>query len=142
MAAIMALDEDREGPTVEITSDADVVRVRQLVRAFAAQAGMTLVDQTKLITAASELARNTLIHGGGGTATMELTRDAARTGVRVVFTDTGPGIPDLSLALTDGWTSGSGLGLGLSGSRRLVDKFEIDTEVDRGTRILIVKWGR
>jgi serine/threonine-protein kinase RsbT len=133
---------DLEGQVVEIGSDADVVRVRQVVRSLAAQAGLTLVDQTKLITAASELARNTLIHGGGGCATMAVRRDTRRSGVAVVFIDQGPGIPDLDLALQDGWTSGSGLGLGLSGSRRLVDHFEIATVPGEGTRVEIVKWGR
>jgi serine/threonine-protein kinase RsbT len=131
-----------EAQTVEIATDADVVRVRQMARALAARAGLSLVDQTKLITAASELARNTLIHGGGGTATLDLSQNGARSGVQAVFSDHGPGIPDVSLALQDGWTSGSGLGLGLSGSRRLVDKFELDTEVGQGTTVLIVKWGR
>jgi serine/threonine-protein kinase RsbT len=133
---------DGPGEVVEIAADADVVRVRQVARTFATKAGLSLVDQTKLITAASELARNTLIYGGGGSATLELTRENSRSGVCIVFTDEGPGIADLQLAMQDGWTSGSGLGLGLSGSRRLVDRFEIDSVVDRGTRVLIVKWGR
>jgi serine/threonine-protein kinase RsbT len=131
-----------EAQTVEIATDADVVRVRQMARALAARAGLSLVDQTKLITAASELASNTLIHGGGGTATLDLSQNGGRSGVQAVFSDHGPGIPDVSLALQDGWTSGSGLGLGLSGSRRLVDKFELDTEVGQGTTVMIVKWGR
>lgn len=138
----MALSEGVDGQSVDITTDADVVRVRQVVRALAAQAGFSLVDQTKLITAASELARNTLIHGQGGAATLELTRDGARSGVKVVFVDTGPGIADVNLAFQEGWTSGSGLGLGLPGSRRLVDSFQLETEVGCGTRIEIVKWGR
>jgi serine/threonine-protein kinase RsbT len=127
---------------VDIRSDADVVAVRQLVRAVAAQAGLSLVDQTKLITAASELARNTLVHGGGGEAAIDIVEGRARRGVQVVVTDKGPGIPDVELALQDGWTTGNGLGLGLPGARRLVDRFELDTEVGRGTRVLIVKWGR
>ena len=135
------VDHD-DGQLVPIESDADVVRVRQMVRAVAARAGLSLVDQTKLITAASELARNTLIYGGGGSATIELVRDGARTGVSVLFVDEGPGIADIGLAMQDGWTSGSGLGLGLSGSRRLVDAFELETKVDHGTRVHIVKWGR
>lgn len=125
-----------------VTSDSDVVRVRQLVRTVAQQARLSLVDQTKLVTAASELARNTLIHGGGGEAEIELVSDGRRQGVRAVFSDTGPGIPDLDLALTDGWTSGSGLGLGLSGSRRLVEHFEIDTTPGKGTRVVITAWSR
>jgi serine/threonine-protein kinase RsbT len=125
-----------------ISSGDDVVRVRQLVRNRAQAAKLSLVDQTKLVTAASELARNTLIHGGSGRVLVEnLTRNG-RAGVRAVFSDDGPGIPDLQLAMTDGWTSGSGLGLGLSGSKRLVDEFDIDTEVGRGTTVTVVKWTR
>jgi len=127
---------------VAIASDADVVRVRQVVRSAAAQAGLSLVDQTKVITAASELARNTLIHGLGGNAVVELIEQERRHGVEIWFRDDGPGIADLDLALQDGWTSGNGLGLGLSGSRRLVDMFEIESEVDRGTTVHIIKWGR
>jgi serine/threonine-protein kinase RsbT len=121
----------------------DVVRVRQLVRVAAAAAGMSLVDQTKLITAASELARNTLVHGGGGRARIEhVTSPAGRAGVRVAFTDDGPGIADLSLALTDGWTTGGGLGLGLSGAKRLVDDFELATDPGVGTSVTVTKWSR
>jgi serine/threonine-protein kinase RsbT len=127
---------------VGIASDADVVRVRQTVRGMAVQAGLTLVDQTKLITAASELARNTLVYGGGGRAMVSIVPNGSRNGVRAEFVDEGPGIADVSLALQDGWTSGSGLGLGLSGSRRLVDSFEIETEVGKGTRVIVLKWGR
>jgi len=133
---------DGPGNVVEIGADADVVRVRQVARVFATKAGLSLVDQTKLITAASELARNTLLYGGGGTATLEFVRDGGRSGVSIVFVDEGPGIADLQQAMQDGWTSGSGLGLGLSGSRRLVDRFEIDSTVGQGTRVSIVKWGR
>ena len=128
--------------TLAVRTDADVVRVRQLVRAVAQQARLSLVDQTKLVTAASELARNTLVYGGGGEAEIELVTEAGRTGVRAVFADEGPGIADLDLALTDGWTSGSGLGLGLSGSRRLVQHFAIDTAPGRGTRVEIATWSR
>jgi serine/threonine-protein kinase RsbT len=103
---------------------------------------LTLVDQTKAITAASELARNTLIHGGGGSATLELVTDGRRDGIRATFTDSGPGIPDIEQALGDGWSSGTGLGLGLSGSRRLVDAFDLDTEVGRGPTVTITKWAR
>jgi serine/threonine-protein kinase RsbT len=127
---------------VAIASDSDVVRVRQVVRAAAGRAGLSLVDQTKLITAASELARNTLVHGHGGEAAVWLVERERRRGVEVCFEDHGPGISDLELALQDGWTSGTGLGLGLSGSRRLVDSFDITTEVGRGTTVRIVKWGR
>ena len=125
-----------------IVSNNDVVRARQLVRTLAQECRLSLVDQTKLVTAASELARNTLVYGGGGTMRAGLADDGSRRGVRVAFEDSGPGIPDLDLALTDGWTSGSGLGLGLSGSRRLVDDFTVDTEPGRGTTVTIAKWAR
>jgi serine/threonine-protein kinase RsbT len=132
------------GPAEEVTisADGDVVRVRQLVRAYAIRAKLSLVDQTKLVTATSELARNTLVYGGGGVATVEMVTDGRRGGVRASFTDDGPGIADTTLALADGWSSGKGLGLGLSGARRLVDDFELDTEVGRGTRVTVVKWSR
>ncbi|WP_214401780.1 anti-sigma regulatory factor [Pseudonocardia lacus] len=125
-----------------ISSGDDVVRVRQLVRTRAQGIRLSLVDQTKLVTAASELARNTLVHGGSGTARIEVVQRAGRSGIRAVFSDEGPGIPDLDLALTAGWTSGGGLGLGLSGAKRLVDEFDIDTEVGRGTSVTVVKWSR
>jgi len=131
-----------EPETVPIAVDADVVRVRQAVRALAQSARLSLVDQTKFVTAASELARNTLIYGGGGQADMAMVSDGRRTGVRVRFSDDGPGIADLDLAMTDGFTSGSGLGLGLSGSRRLVETFTIDTAAGAGTRIEITSWSR
>lgn len=128
---------------VTIQSGADVVRVRQQVRAAAAANGLSLVDQTKLVTAASELARNTLVHGGGGVASIEVVSSAAgRAGVRLRFSDEGPGIADVDLALTDGWTTASGLGLGLSGARRLVDEFELDSKPGAGTRVVVVKWSR
>ncbi|NUS49601.1 MAG: anti-sigma regulatory factor [Nocardioidaceae bacterium] len=127
---------------LEVRADSDVVRVRQLVRTIAQQARLSLVDQTKLVTAASELARNTLVYGGGGEVEVELVADGRRSGVRAVFSDEGPGIADLDLALTDGWTSGNGLGLGLSGSRRLVEQFSIDTAPGAGTRVEIVTWSR
>lgn len=129
-----------ESEELPITGDDDVVRVRQLVRGYAQRAKLSLVNQTKLVTAASELARNTLVYGGGGIARVEIVSDGRRQGVRAVFQDDGPGIPDLGLALADGWSSGSGLGLGLSGSRRLVDQFDLDTEVGRGTTVTVVKW--
>lgn len=132
------------GPAEEvaITTDGDVVRVRQLVRTYANQAKLSLVDQTKLVTATSELARNTLVYGGGGTATVESVTDGRRNGVRASFHDDGPGIPDITLALADGWSSGKGLGLGLSGAKRLVDDFDLTTEVGRGTHVTVVKWSR
>lgn len=125
-----------------IATDGDVVRVRQAVRALAQGARLSLVDQTKLVTAASELARNTLIYGGGGEAVLSELTDGRRTGVRVEFRDEGPGIGDLDQAMTDGWTSGNGLGLGLSGARRLVEQFEIDTAPGAGTRVTIASWSR
>lgn len=121
----------------------DVVRVRQQVRVAAAQNGLSLVDQTKLVTAASELARNALVHGGGGIARVEVvTSGTGKPGVRIDFTDDGPGIADVDLALTDGWTSGDGLGLGLSGARRLVDDFELTSKPGRGTSVVVTKWSR
>lgn len=123
-----------------IRASDDVVRVRQEVRARAVAAGLGLVDQTKIITAASELARNTLDYGLGGTCRIEVVRNGARRGLNLVFEDNGPGIPDLELALTDGYTTGGGLGLGLSGARRLSSEFEIHTVVGQGTRIRIARW--
>ncbi|MET8574204.1 anti-sigma regulatory factor [Streptomyces sp. NPDC005012] len=134
------LDEDQE--TMPIASNDDVVRARQLVRTLAQRCKLSLVDQTKLVTAASELARNTLVYGGGGVLRIGLVRRAGRTGVSAVFDDSGPGIADIDQALTDGWTSGGGLGLGLSGARRLVDEFTLDTEVGGGTRVAVTKWAR
>lgn len=126
-----------------IQSGDDVVRVRQQVRVVAAKSGLSLVDQTKVVTAASELARNALVHGGGGLARIEaVTTGQGRSGVRVGFTDQGPGITDVDLALTDGWSSGDGLGLGLSGARRLVDEFELTSNQGSGTSVVVVKWSR
>ena len=127
---------------ITVASDQDVVRVRQLVRTVAVSVKLSLVDQTKLVTAASELARNTLVYGGGGTVEVFRVENGRRAGIRIVFRDEGPGIPDLELALTDGYTTGGGLGLGLSGARRLVDEFDIDTEPGRGTSITVTKWCR
>jgi serine/threonine-protein kinase RsbT len=126
-----------------IKSGDDVVRVRQQVRTAAAAGGLSLVDQTKLVTAASELARNALVHGGGGAARVEaITAANGRAGIRVTFTDQGPGIPDVDMALTDGWTTGGGLGLGASGARRLVDEFELRSEPGAGTSVVVSKWSR
>jgi serine/threonine-protein kinase RsbT len=126
-----------------IRSGDDVVRVRQHVRGAAAENGLSLVDQTKLVTAASELARNTLVHGGGGVARVEVVKSpVGRTGIKLHFADSGPGIADVNLALTDGWSSGNGLGLGLSGARRLVDEFELDSKPGTGTTVVVVKWSR
>lgn len=118
----------------------DIVLGRQYVRRLTQQQGFSLVDQTKMVTAASELARNTLIYGGGGILKWSLLTEGAKRGVRLVFEDQGPGIPNMELALTDGWTSGKGLGLGLTGTRRLVNEFEIDSTVGVGTRIVITRW--
>ncbi|KAB1918356.1 anti-sigma regulatory factor [Micromonospora noduli] len=125
-----------------VRSDEDVVRVRQLVRAVAVASKLSLVDQTKVVTAASELARNTLVYGGGGSVEVTVVENGRRKGVQIVFADSGPGIADLDLAMTDGYTSGGGLGLGLSGSRRLVDEFQIETSAETGTRITVTKWSR
>ncbi|RZT82090.1 serine/threonine-protein kinase RsbT [Micromonospora violae] len=125
-----------------IRSDEDVVRVRQLVRAVAVAVKLSLVDQTKVVTAASELARNTLVYGGGGAVEVTTVDNGRRKGVQIVFADSGPGIPDLELALTDGYTTGGGLGLGLSGARRLVDEFQIETSAESGTRVTVTKWSR
>ena len=127
---------------IEIGTDQDVVRVRQLVRTVAVAVKLSLVDQTKLVTAASELARNTLVYGGGGSVEVDRVDNGRRQGIQIVFADEGPGIVDLDLALTDGYTTGGGLGLGLSGARRLVDEFSIDTAVGRGTTITVTKWCR
>jgi serine/threonine-protein kinase RsbT len=132
--------ESRE--THEITSDADVVRVRQLARALAVAAQLSLVDQTKRVTAVSELARNTLVYGGGGTAEVEVVTEGERRGVRAAFTDLGPGIGDIRLALTDGWSSGTGMGLGLPGAKRLVDDFDLQSSPGAGTTVSVVKWSR
>jgi serine/threonine-protein kinase RsbT len=132
-------DESRR---IEVTTDQDVVRVRQLVRTMAVAVKLSLVDQTKLVTAASELARNTLVYGGGGSAEVTPVDNGRRKGIRIVFTDHGPGIVDLDLAFTDGYTTGGGLGLGLSGARRLVDEFDIATAVGEGTSITVTKWCR
>lgn len=125
---------------MEVRSPNDIVLARQSVRSWAQELGFGLVDQTKMITAASELARNTLNYGGGGTMRLEALGEAARRGLRLTFEDFGPGIPDLELALTDGYTTGSGMGLGLSGSKRLVNEFEIVSRVGEGTRVTITRW--
>jgi len=123
-----------------IRSSEDVVKVRQQTRVFAVAAGLSLVDQTKIITAASELARNTLDYGGGGEVCMDLIEDGVRRGVRLAFEDSGPGIPDIKMALKDGFTTGSGLGLGLGGARRLVNEFSIESEAGIGTKVTIARW--
>ena len=126
--------------TLPIRASSDVVRVRQEVRARAVEVGLGLVDQTKIVTAASELARNTLDYGGGGEVRVEVVQNGPRQGVRLTFEDHGPGIPDVELALRDGYTTGSGLGLGLGGAKRLSNEFEIKSKVGEGTRISIARW--
>ena len=123
-----------------ITTADDVVRVRQVARLWATELKFSLVDQTKLVTAASELARNTLEHGRGGTMRVEQVENGARRGVKLVFEDQGPGIADLSLALRGGYSTGNGMGLGLSGSKRLVNEFDIKSEAGRGTTVTIIRW--
>lgn len=118
----------------------DVVLARQKVRQWSIDLRFSLVDQTKLVTAASELARNTLDHGGGGKMIIEMLNSGARSGLRLTFSDQGPGIPDIELALKDGYTSGSGMGLGLGGSKRLVNEFSIQSEIGKGTEVTIVRW--
>ena len=125
---------------VPLRNSDDVVRVRQAVRARAVAAAFSLVDQTKIVTAASEIARNTVDYGGGGEARIEVLRDGKRRGVRLTFTDQGPGIADLALALTDGHTTGGGLGLGLSGAKRLSNEFDITSAPGQGTRVTLARW--
>ena len=126
--------------TLEIRASDHVVLVRQAVRKWAIDLGFSLVDQTKMITAASELARNALDYGGGGTVRLEALQQGIRKGLRLTFEDQGPGIPDIEKALTDGYTTGKGMGMGLSGSKRLVNEFEIDSRVGEGTRVTITRW--
>ncbi|MDX2213695.1 MAG: anti-sigma regulatory factor [Oculatellaceae cyanobacterium bins.114] len=126
--------------TMNIQSSVDVVLVRQAVRQFAIEIGFGLVDQTKIVTAASELARNTLDYGGGGTVKLETLQAGARRGLKLIFEDQGPGIPDIEMALKDGFTTGGGLGMGLGGAKRLTNEFEIESVVGEGTRITIVRW--
>lgn len=123
-----------------IHTENDIVSVRHNVRQWAVEHRFSLIEQTKFVTAASELARNALTYGRGGTATFEALEDGIRKGIRLTFEDQGPGIPDLKLAMTDGYTSGGGLGMGLSGAKRLVNDFEIDSEVGKGTRVRITRW--
>lgn len=123
-----------------VRSSDDVVRVRQAVRAKAISIGFSLVDQTKIITAASEIARNTVDYGGGGTLCLEILHSGARRGLRLTFTDEGPGIADVDLALTDGYTTGHGLGLGLSGAKRLSNEFEVKSRPGEGTIVMLARW--
>ncbi len=123
-----------------IDSSSDIVLVRQIVRTWAVELGFSLVEQTKIITAASELARNTLSYGGGGTLTLEVIAAGFRQGLRLTFIDQGAGISDIDLALKDGYTTGRGLGMGLSGAKRLMSEFEISSRVGEGTRVTVTKW--
>jgi serine/threonine-protein kinase RsbT len=126
--------------TLPVRTSGDVVAVRQKVRAVAAELRFSLVDQTKLVTAASELARNTLEHGKGGEVHLEVVEESPRRGIRLVFEDKGPGIPDIELALKDGYTTGGGLGLGLGGAKRLVNEFDVESAPGHGTRVVAVRW--
>jgi len=125
---------------LKLAEPMDVVHVRQTVRAWMVEEGFGLVDQTKMVTAASELARNAVDYGGGGVARLEQLLEGARVGLRITFTDHGPGIPDLELALTDGYTTGNGLGMGLGGSRRLVNEFAIESSPGQGTVVTVTRW--
>ncbi len=126
--------------SLPIQSSSDVVLARQKVRQWATELSFTLVDQTKLVTAASELARNTLDHGKGGQMVIEAVENLSRQGLKLTFEDQGPGIPDIQAALRDGFTTGTGMGLGLGGSKRLVNDFHIESEAGKGTRITVVRW--
>jgi serine/threonine-protein kinase RsbT len=126
--------------TASITSSGDIVKVRQLVREWAISLGFSLVEQTKMVTAASELARNALEHGGGGNVRVQVLNNDTRRGLKLTFIDEGPGIADLEQALKDGFTTGSGMGLGLGGAKRLVNEFEIDSALGRGTKVVITRW--
>lgn len=126
--------------TLEIRASDDVVRVRQITRESAVAQGFSLVDQTKLVTAASELARNTMEHGGGGRVEIQLLNDGPKKGLRLIFTDQGPGIANVEQALKDGFTTGGGLGLGLGGARRLSNEFDIQSTPGEGTRITMARW--
>jgi serine/threonine-protein kinase RsbT len=125
--------------SLPVASEPDMVVVRRRVREVASETGLSLVDQTKLVTAASELARNTLTHGGGGTMLLE-SLNGPRVGIRLIFQDNGPGIADVEMALRDGFTTGTGLGLGLGGSKRLTNEFEIESKVGSGTKVSITRW--
>lgn len=123
-----------------LRSEHDIVLARQQVRKLTQELKFSLVDQTKMVTAASELARNALIYGKGGAMHWEVLNVESRTGLKLLFADEGPGIPNMDLAMTDGWTSGNGLGMGLTGAKRLVNEFEIDSKVNGGTRVTITRW--
>ena len=130
----------RSSGTQPINIEQDVVLARQTARKLSTECGMRLIDLTKLVTAVSELARNTMVYSGGGDMDWQILDDNHKVGPRLTFRDEGPGIPDIKLAMTDGWTSGGGLGLGLTGAKRLVEEFELDTAPGKGTRITITRW--
>ncbi|HTO97365.1 MAG TPA: ATP-binding protein [Myxococcales bacterium] len=132
--------EAAKAEVLAVRGETDVVMVRQTVRTWSVQQGFSLVDQTKMVTAASEIARNTVIYGGGGTVRVEALVDGMRKGLRLVFQDEGPGIKDVELALRDGYTTGTGLGMGLGGARRLVNEFSIQSSPGQGTRVTLTKW--
>jgi serine/threonine-protein kinase RsbT len=123
-----------------LSTEQEIVLGRQMVRRLCQELTFSLVDQTKMVTAASELARNALVHGGGGSLHWECLLDGTKKGLRLTFADKGPGIANLELAMTDGWTSGSGMGMGLSGAKRLVNEFEIESQIGKGTRVTITRW--
>ena len=133
----MAVVRDEQ---LSLRSEDEVVRVRQVAREWAISLGFGLVDQTKIVTAASELARNTVIYGGGGLVRLQALNDGSRRGLRLSFEDEGPGIPDLQQALKDGFSTGTGLGLGLGGAKRLMSEFEIDSTPGQGTRVAVTRW--
>jgi len=126
--------------SAQVRASEDIVSIRRMIRQWAIEAGLNLLDQTKIVTAGSELARNMVNFAGGGVVHLEIIKDDARTGLKLVFEDTGPGIPDISLAMQDGYTTGDGLGLGLGGAKRLVNEFSIETEAGSGTRVTIIRW--
>lgn len=130
----------QKSDVMAVRTEHDIVLARQMVRKLSIEAGFSLVEQTKMVTAASELARNAIIYGGGGSMQWELLVSDGKKGLRCKFSDEGPGIPDLDLAMTDGWTSGSGLGLGLTGAKRLVNEFDISSSVGKGTQVTITRW--
>jgi serine/threonine-protein kinase RsbT len=123
-----------------LRNEQDIVLARQMVRKLSQEVAFSLVDQTKMVTAASELARNALVHGGGGELLWEVLREGDKKGVRLAFIDNGPGIANLELAMMDGWTSGGGLGMGLSGAKRLVNEFDLESKVGAGTCVTITRW--
>jgi serine/threonine-protein kinase RsbT len=134
------MDQVERADALPVRGETDVVLVRQTVRTWSVQQGFTLVDQTKMVTAASEIARNTVLYGRGGTVRIEALVDGVRKGLRLVFEDQGPGIPDVDLAMRDGYTTGTGLGMGLGGARRLVNEFRIESRPGQGTKVTLTRW--